>query len=563
MLTELVVEGVGVIERAELGFERGSSALTGETGAGKTLVVAAVGLLLGGRADRGLIRTGAKQARVEGRFLLSAENAAIRRLAAEGVIEGEERDEAELVVTRAIAADGSGGRARINGRLVTRALVAEIAPALVEIAGQHEHQRISAPGWQRATLDRFAGAEAMRQARAVAEAVRGWRAAEDELATLRAAERDRHRELDALRWQIAEIEKAHVVPGEHDRMVEEIGRLEQAEALAEGLAEADRNLRAEQGAVELIAGTESTLQALVSADPELGSLAERLESARLEVEDVAQELKAREVSADPVALEGAHERLAQLAALRRKYGDDETQVVAYLARARERSRDLERAADDVAGLERRRDDLAAAAERAASALSTLRAEAAPRLSAAVEARLAELALGGARFLVHLESTDMGEQGRETVEFRLAADPGEPLRSLKRIASGGELSRISLALHLAARDELAATMVFDEVDAGVGGAAAQAVGRSLAELARSSGAQVVVVTHLPQVAAFADAQYRVLKSEDRGRSTATVARVEGAARIQELSRMMAGLPESERAREHARELLELAAAGTGT
>jgi DNA repair protein RecN (Recombination protein N) len=177
---------------------------------------------------------------------------------------------------------------------------------------------------------------------------------------------------------------------------------------------------------------------------------------------------------------------------------------------------------------------------------------------AVEARLADLALEGARFVVHLESTDVGEHGREAVEFRVAANPGEPPKSLKRVASGGELSRISLALHLAARAELAATMVFDEVDAGVGGAAAQAVGRSLAELARSAGAQVVVVTHLPQVAAFADVHYRVLKSEDRGRSTATVARVDGGARIQELSRMMAGLPESERAREHAKELLELAA-----
>src|SRR5918999_335605 len=199
MLTELVVEGVGVIERAELGFERGSSALTGETGAGKTLVVAAVGLLLGGRADRALVRTGAKQARVEGRFLLSGENVAIRRLVAEGVIEGDDRGEVEVVVTRAVTADGSGGRARINGRLVTRALV------------------------------------------------------------------------------------------------EEIARLEQAEGLAEGLGEADRNLRAEGGAVELIAGAESTLEALAGADPELGSLDGRLESARLEVEDVAQGLKAREV----------------------------------------------------------------------------------------------------------------------------------------------------------------------------------------------------------------------------------------------------------------------------
>jgi DNA repair protein RecN (Recombination protein N) len=558
MLTELVVEGVGVIERAELGFERGSSALTGETGAGKTLVVAALGLLLGGRADRGLVRAGAERARVEGRFLLPSENPAVRRLGAEGVIESVDHGPVELVVARAVAADGSGGRARINGRLVTRGLVAEIAPALVEIAGQHEHQRIGAPGWQRATLERFAGSEAIARAKEVAEAVREWRAAERALAALAAAERDRHRELDVLRWQIDEIDKARVVPGEHERLVQEIVRLEQAEAIAEGLAEADRNLRAEQGAAELIASAESALLGVADADRELRPLADRLESARLELEDVAQELRAREVTADPAALGGAHDRIAVLAGLRRKYGDDEAEVVAYLDRARERAAELERAAEDASGLERRRDELGAAAERAAGELSGLRAQAAPRLSAAVEARLADLALEGARFEVHLEATDLGEHGREAVEFRVAANPGEPPQSLKRIASGGELSRISLALHLAARAELAATMVFDEVDAGVGGAAAQAVGRSLAELARSAGAQVVVVTHLPQVAAFADAHYRVLKSEDRGRSTATVARVDGGARIQELSRMMAGLPESERAREHAQELLELAA-----
>jgi DNA repair protein RecN (Recombination protein N) len=558
MLTELVVEGVGVIERAELGFERGSSALTGETGAGKTLVVAALGLLLGGRADRGLVRTGAEQARVEGRFVLPAENPAIRRLVAEGVIESDDHGDVELVVARAVAADGSGGRARINGRLVTRGLVAEIAPGLVEIAGQHEHQRIGAPAWQRATLDRFAGAEALVRAREVAAAVRGWRAAERDLAAITAAERDRHRELDVLRWQIDEIEKARVVPGEHDRLVEETVRLEQAEAIAEGLSEADRSLRGEEGAAELIASAESALLALAGADAQVRPLVDRLESARLELEDVAQDLKAREVTADPVALEQAHDRIAVLAGLRRKYGDDETEVVAYLDRARERVVELERAAEDAAGLERRRDDLAAAAELAARALSELRAHAAPRLSKAVEARLADLALEGARFVIHLESTEVGEHGRESVEFRVAANTGEPPKPLKRVASGGELSRISLALHLAARAELAATMVFDEVDAGVGGAAAQAVGRSLAELARAAGAQVVVVTHLPQVAAFADAHYQVRKSEARGRSTATVARVDGGARIQELSRMMTGLPESERAREHAQELLELAA-----
>lgn len=568
MLTDLVVEGLGVIERAELSFGPGSSALTGETGAGKTLVVAALGLLLGGRADRTLVRAGARQARVEGRFVVPDGHVAIGRLAAEGVVERGVEDAAEadegagveLIVSRTVPAEGGGAKARVNGRLVPRTLLADIAPVLVEIAGQHEHQRIGSGAWQRTTLDRYAGPEAEALSATVATSVRALRAVERDLDNLGGAARERERELDVLRWQIDEIEGARILPGEHERLAAEAVRLEHAETIAAGLEAADESLRGDRGATESIAAAQTTVEALGVDDPELRPLADRLESARLEVEDVALELRRREVAPDPGALEATNERIAVLSALRRKYGADEEEVLSYLERARARARELESAEEDIAELERRREVLAREGDEGARELSRIRQDAAGRLAAAVQRRLAELALEDARFEVRLEATALGEHGRDAVAFWISANQGEAPKPLGRVASGGELSRISLALHLVARAEAASTMVFDEVDAGVGGAAAQAVGRSLAELARSTGTQVVVVTHLPQVAAFADAHLRVTKGAARGRSAATVAPVEGTERIQELSRMMAGLPESERAQEHARELLELAAVG---
>jgi DNA repair protein RecN (Recombination protein N) len=564
MLNELVVEQLGVIKRAELSLDRGCSALTGETGAGKTLLVAALSLLLGARGDRSLVRTGAIEARADGRFSIPAGHSAVGLLRAHGVLDdgndGTGGGEIELVVSRTVPADGRSGKARINGRLVTVSLLTEVGPALVEIAGQHEHQRLGASAYQRAVLDQFAGPATVDLASRVSEAVGRATAAADRAAELRASERERSRELDVLRYEINEIENAAIEPGESARLAAEASRLEHAETIAESMHSATQALRGEGGAEELVAGAAARLRGAGVLDEGLVEVTERLETAGYELADVADDLARRAIGPDPDALEAVQARQAALARLGRKYGDDESEVLDYLDRARSRADELGDLVTDLEATDKEARVLRKAAEVLADRLSAVRREAAPRLARAVEDLLADLALGGATFQVSLENRPLYEGGTESVEFRIATSEGETLRPVSRVASGGELSRVALALYLLGAREGADTMVFDEVDAGVGGRAAQSVGRALADLARRTGGQVLVVTHLPQVAAFADRHYRVDKNEDGGRSTAMVEEVSGDNRVAELSRMLAGLPKSERAREHAQELLELARAG---
>ena len=565
MLKELVVEGLGVIERAELEMERGCSALTGETGAGKTLVVAALDLLTGGRSDRALVREGASEARVEGGFVVSASHPAAAAARALGVLDEEGHEEVEIVMSRTVGA-GAKGRARINGRLVTIGALAEVGRQLVEIAGQNDPRGIGAPGRQRELLDAFAGAEIVATATELAAAVRNSVRTGRRLEELRAGRRERERELDLLRYETAEIESAGLRIGEAAALGVEVSRLEHAEAIAAGLQRAGETLRREGGAVEALSSAHSDLQDAARRDPGLDGIAGRLEATALEVADIADDLTRAVVAPDPEGLEQARERLAEIARLMRKYGDGrrpadggESSVLDYLERARARLAELDTADSSIEPLQREHDEVAGRATELARRLSAGRAEAGARLARAMEGLLAELALPGARFEVDLRPRELFEGGAETVEFKIAANPGEARLAVARVASGGELSRIALALHLLTSAPTGRTLIFDEVDAGVGGRAAHAVGRSLAQLARRSGAQVIVVTHLPQVAAFADSHMRITKATRRNRASARVERIGGAGRIDELSRMLAGMPESDRAREHARELLESAGA----
>ena len=557
MLTDLVVEGLGVIDHAEISLGGGCSVLTGETGAGKTLVVAALALLRGGRADRTLVRHGAEAARVQGRWELPASHPVVDALVVEGVIDAPDEGPAEVVVTRTVPASGGTARARVNGRLVTLATVEAIGGGLVEIAGQQEHQRASSPAWQRTTLDRFAGDEAIRLADETRTAFKAAVRAERALEGLRAGDRERRRELDMLAHEIEEISAADVMSGEGERLARDAERMERAERIAAGLGEVLDALGGERGAGASLGDAASALARLADDDADLSDAAARVRSVLNEVVDVEGELARRTIPVDPAALDETRRRLEVLAKLKRKYGADEDEILGYLERAQTR---LSALSDDDDSIGRLEADAAAHRARAASLarrLGKLRRSSAPRLERAMEEALDRLALPGARFSVGLEDRPLHEGGTETVAFSIAADPGEAPRPLARVASGGELSRISLALHLLASREEALTMVFDEVDAGVGGRAAQAVGQALAELAHTTRGQVVVVTHLPQVAAFADRHYRVTKAAGGGRATARVDAVAGDDRVAELSRMLAGLPESRRAHEHARELLALA------
>ena len=558
MLRELLVEGLGVIERAELSLEPGSTALTGETGAGKTLVVAAVGLLLGGRADRNMVRQDAGEARIEGRFEVAHDHPAVAILSAHGILgEAAEDKPVEIVVFRTIGM-GGGGRIRVNGHMATSTLVQELGAELVEIAGQHEHQRLGTPAYQRALLDAYAGEEAVSLARDLAEAVRAAAAARRELEDAKAHGEERARALDVLRHEVTEIEATGVDASEWEQLSSQVQRLEHAESIASGTAEALALLREENAAGDVLRRASDALVTAAEKDPSLRELATRLEAASIEVSDVGQELAGRVVEPDPEALAQARERLDVLGRLRRKYGtENEAALLTRLEESRAKVAELDAADGSLAQLAETAESETARANELARRLSAIRKEAATKLGKEATAAAERLAMPGSRVEVALTSCDLYEGGAETIELQLAST-GEKGRPIAKIASGGELSRISLALYLLVRGERgASTMIFDEVDAGVGGEAARAVGEALADLARD-GTQVLVVTHLPQVAAFASAHFQVVKEEAAGRVRASVRWVEGEDRVEELSRMLSGMPGSERAREHAQELLELAA-----
>jgi DNA repair protein RecN (Recombination protein N) len=552
MLSELVVEGLGVIDRADLQLTVGSSALTGETGAGKTLLVAALGSLRGGRADRAMVRQGSSSARIDARFEIAGDHPVIEVLARAGF--EDKGPGSEVILSRTIGLDGRS-KAHIDGRPVTVAVLQEVGRALIEIAGQHEHHELASSGAQRRMLDVYADASEM--AGQLAQDFAELTNLRDQLAAMRTSARDAVRIADTLSQEIREIEEVAPVLGETEELSARASRLEHAETIAVAIDSALADLKGEQGVGELIASAHRSLEPVIDKDPALSPLVERIRVVGIEVSDIAEELHRGSVRSDPVTLAATRDRLASIARLLRKYGEGEAEVLAYLDNARSRSRDLD---DPGLAMQRLEREIAIAEERAeklASQLSKKRKTAAVRMEPAVEEALKDLALTDATFVVRLDPCELGAGGRETVTFMVSANVGQAPAPLTKVASGGELSRIALALKTLASGDVPGTLVFDEVDAGVGGAAARAVGRYLAELGKRPGAQVLVVTHLPQVAAFAEHQYRVTKSSADSSTTSVVQAIEGDDRVEELSRMLAGLPESERAREHAQELLELA------
>ncbi len=537
MLTELRVENLGIIVELQVTLGAGLTVITGETGAGKTLIVDALDLLCGGRADPQLVREGAREARVEGRF--------------------DDVDE-EVVLARVVPADGRS-RGYVNGRLATAAELAECGRRLVDLHGQHTHQSLLVPAEQRALLDRFAGAEAQAALvalRAARAAARGFPA---DLAAHGGDERSRAREVDLLRYQLEEIDAAAVADGEEDdRLLAEAELLADAEAHGEALARAYREL---EGAGEDALG--AAVAALAGRAP-FDALVTRLRLLQAEMQEAAHDVRTTHESivADPQRLQAVQTRRALFAELRRKYGPTLAEVLDYAARTREHLEELVLHDARAARLDGARREAQAEVERTARALSKARRAAAPRLADAVTGHLRELALPAATFTIDIESsavgsgpTDVeaiGEDGADDVTYLLAPNPGEPARPLAKAASGGELSRAMLALRVVL-SEAPPTLVFDEVDAGIGGEAGAAVGRALATLGGHH--QVLCVTHLPQVAAFADAHLLVEKDEVDGRTVAGASLLLDDARVNEISRMLAGIGGSAHARRHARELVE--------
>ncbi|MCF6526593.1 DNA repair protein RecN [Streptomyces sp. JJ36] len=575
VLEEMRIRDLGVIDDAVVELSPGFTAVTGETGAGKTMVVTSLGLLLGGRADAALVRAGAKAAVVEGRVAVPpGAPAAVRAEEA-----GAELDEGALLISRTLSAEGRS-RAHLGGRSVPVGVLADLSDELVAVHGQTDQQGLLRPARQRQALDRYAGDAVAGPLAAWSDAYRRLRTVSDRLAELTTRARERAQEADLLRFGVEEIAAAEPQPGEDAELAAEAERLGHAEALASAATTAHGALAGDPADPEgvdagtLVAGAHRALEAVRAHDPALAALADRLGEVGILLSDVAGELAsyAEDLDSDPLRLAAVEERRAALAQLTRKYADDITGVLAWAEQSAARLAELEGDDDRIEELTAERDRLRAGLSALAGELTAARTEAAGRFAAAVTEELAELAMPHARVSFALrrapdpeglevdgETVAFGPHGTDEVELLLAPHPGARPRPIAKGASGGELSRVMLAVEVVfAGSDPVPTYLFDEVDAGVGGKAAVEVGRRLARLARS--AQVVVVTHLPQVAAFADRHLVVEKTDDGSVTRSGVQALKGEDRVRELSRMLAGQEDSELARAHAEELLETARTG---
>ena len=534
MLAELHVRDLGVIADLHLLLDAGMTALTGETGAGKTLLVEAIELLMGGRADAILVRPGAMEARVEARFVAGG---------------------SEAVLARAVPSNGRS-RAYIDGRLATAAELTELGRSLVDLHGQHAHQSLLSPRTQRAALDRFAGVD-LAPLQAARDRVK---AIDDALAGLGGDARARAREMDLLRYQLSELDAARLDDPDEDLALEaEEDALADAAAHREAAAAAYEARSGEGGALDAVG---AAMEAIAARRP-FADIEGRLRSLQAELAEGASDLRQAgdAIVDEPERLDEVRARRRLLRDLCRKYGERLSEVMAFESEARTRLAELESHGVRVEALEGERQVATEAVDAAAAAVATARRAAAPELAARVQEHLGALAMAGAR----VEVTVGGPAPADDVELLLAANKGAPLLPLAKVASGGELARAMLAARLVLtgagaagdNDDAPPTLVFDEVDAGVGGEAALAVGRALADLAGEH--QVLVVTHLPQVAAFADHQVVVTKHDAGGQTVALARPVTGPDRVVELSRMLSGQPSSGTARDHAEELLATAAA----
>lgn len=560
MIDELRITDLGVISEATLALDPGFTVVTGETGAGKTMIVTGIGLLLGERADPRSVRTGAERAKVEGTFVLAEQDLADGALADRVVEAGGAVEEGELLVARHLTAAGRS-RAFLGGAQVPAAVCAGVTSELITVHGQSEQIRLSGPERQREILDRSAGPELARFLQDYRIRFAERRTASGELTKLREEALSRAREIDLLTFGLTEIERVAPEPGEDAALAAEAERLQSADDLRLAATTAIAVLAgSDDEAGGALSGVVLARRALEGAsDPDAADLRRRLAEVGYALGDVATDLARYldRLDAEPGRLEWIAGRRSALTGLTRRYGSTVDEVLAWSAEAASRLGTLESSDDRIAELDQRVRALDGQLARLASSLTAARSAAAERLAAEVLGELAALAMPHARLVFSLTPAELGPSGADHVELLFSANPGSELRSLAKVASGGELSRVRLALEVVlaagAREQ---TLVFDEVDAGVGGRVAVEIGRRLAALARHS--QVVVVTHLAQVAAFADRHYVVVKSDDGQVTTSGVLRMADDQRAAELARMMAGLETTESALAHAGELVELAA-----
>jgi DNA repair protein RecN (Recombination protein N) len=554
MLTELRIRNVAILESVALPLRPGFNVLSGETGAGKSIIVEALGLLLGERGSADLVRTGADKATVEGVFDATARPDVLQRLDGRGV----EVEDGLVVLRREIVAGGRT-RAWINGTSVTTGTLAEVGRSLVNIHGQHESQTLLDPDVQRTVLDAFGGATA-RSAK-VAEAYDAVATVREQVQSLGARRANAEQRADYLRHVVKELEDARLVAGEEVRLEEDVRRLSHVEELRAHTAHLRDAIDAEDGsALRLLGAAQRALAAASRLDPSLDRLHEMLDGAFVQLEELAREVRDYEtgLDADPTRLLELERRRDLVFRLTRKYGGSVERALELLRDARAELDLVDTAGFDLGALSQRERELAGVLAREAKALGDARARAARALERAVDALFPDLGLADGHLKVLLSPRpEVGRSGGEDVEYRVALNAGHEARALARVASGGELARVMLALKtILARLDGVPTLVFDEVDAGIGGRVGLCVGDTMRRVA--SDHQVLAITHLPQIAARAHHHIVVSKGARGGVTTADLRVVEGEARVAEVARMLGGDPESDTSRAHARELLESAA-----
>ncbi|WP_430434601.1 DNA repair protein RecN [Methyloversatilis sp.] len=549
MLERLFIRDFILVNRLELDFASGFGALTGETGAGKSILVDALGLLLGGRADASVVRAGCDRAELSAEFSCAADSAV-----ASWLKEQDFQLEEGMVIARRVIDAGGRSRAYINGAPASVSQLRDLGGQLVNIHGQHAHQALMRETAQRALFDQHAGLTA--QVATVGRLHREWQQREQAL-TRALQDRDAaERERERLQWQVEELTALAFEPQAWAELQQDHGRLAHATQLLEGSAEALALIEEGEAALDgQLAHIASLLGRLEAFDASLGECRCLIESAATQVDEAARALRAyaHRIDADPAALARADERIATVLACARKYRVDPDELPQLLADSQEGLQRLE-AESDPAALEAARDAARAACVEAAKELSDARRPAAKQLSEAVTAAMSELAMQGGRFEVVLKPLDQpSATGLEEVEFHVAANPGQPLAPLAKVASGGELSRIGLAIQVIASARSGTpTLVFDEVDVGIGGRVAEVVGRQLARLGEAR--QVLCVTHLPQVAARADWQWSIAKRSEGGQTRSSVTPLDAPARVDEIARMLGGEVITDTTRAHAREML---------
>jgi DNA repair protein RecN (Recombination protein N) len=564
MLLSLTIDNVVLIEHQVLELGPGFNVLTGETGAGKSMVVDALALVLGGRARPEIVRGGAREAEVAALFEIEPGSRVAAKLEAAGV-----PCDGELVVRRVVQAEGRS-RAFLNGKLSTATQLAELGPDLCDIASQHESVSLTDPATHLEYLDAYGRLESMRDA--LGAKVAELAAVVREIDRIREAERDRAEREDFLAFQLREIEELDPAPGEETLLEGERARLRHAEKLSNATqGAADRLYEGEDAVCDQLARISTDLDSAAAIDPSLAPLARSVEGARSELADAARALSryASGIESNSERLAEIDDRWFRLQKLLRKHGPTTTELLAYRD-------DLKRQVEGLAGADQLRADLEATREACLAAvaseartLSRKRRDAAAKLADAIGKELAGLGMGRARVVVDVspvpapqagelppvDGARLTSSGIDRVEFLIAPNKGEDPRPLRRIASGGELSRALLALkRVLAEKGPAGLYVFDEVDAGVSGAIAEVIGRAIADVARHR--QVLCITHLPQIAALADAQYVVDKSESKGRTTSSVRKLSDAERVDEIARMIGGVRVGDAARRAAVELLSV-------